>query len=403
MKFNYQARTKDGQTQSGVVEASSREAALSILQRYGVYVTFLEEEDVSSFILGRRIKIFERISRKDVVMFSRQLAIMSKSNVPLVEALSSLASQTKNQNFKEKIFAITEEIEGGVPLSQALARYPKIFSSFYVNMIKSGEASGKLSETLNYLADHSEREYEFYSKIIGALIYPAFVLLVFVVVLTLMIVFVIPQVTEVLGASGEELPLITKFVVGISDFFVAWWWLIFASLSVGVILTLRFSKTDQGQKFFDRLFLKLPLLGDFFKKIYLARIAENLTTLISGGLPIAQSLEITGEVVGNDVYKTIIARTRDGVRRGESISSLLLPHPEFFPPLFIQMVVVGERTGQLDSSLLNVVDFYQKEVERSLENLIGLLEPLMIIGLGVIVAGLVMAILIPIYQTLGGI
>ncbi|MBU0476415.1 type II secretion system F family protein, partial [Patescibacteria group bacterium] len=380
MKFNYQARTKDGQTQSGVVEASSREAALSILQRYGVYVTFLEEEDVSSFILGRRIKIFERISRKDVVMFSRQLAIMSKSNVPLVEALSSLASQTKNQNFKEKIFAITEEIEGGVPLSQALARYPKIFSSFYVNMIKSGEASGKLSETLNYLADHSEREYEFYSKIIGALIYPAFVLLVFVVVLTLMIVFVIPQVTEVLGASGEELPLITKFVVGISDFFVAWWWLIFASLSVGVILTLRFSKTDQGQKFFDRLFLKLPLLGDFFKKIYLARIAENLTTLISGGLPIAQSLEITGEVVGNDVYKTIIARTRDGVRRGESISSLLLPHPEFFPPLFIQMVVVGERTGQLDSSLLNVVDFYQKEVERSLENLIGLLEPLMIIG-----------------------
>ena len=396
MKFNYQARTQEGQIQTGVIEASSREAALLLLQKYGLYVTFLEVTKVSFY--AKKIEIFQRISNKDVVVFSRQLAIMFKSNVPVVEALQTLAEQTKNQNFKEKILKIAEKVEGGTPLSASLASEPKIFSPFYTNIVKSGEASGKLSETLGYLADHSEREYNFYSKVISAMIYPLFVFFVFLIILILMVVFVIPQLSQVLGETGQELPQLTRMVIAFSNFLRRWWW-VFILFFLGLgIFAFKFLRTKEGKKIVDKLFLKLPLLGEFFKKIYLSRLAENLSTLISSGLPIVRALEITGEIVGNDTYKTIILKTLDGVKKGEPMSLIFLRYPEFLPPLFIQMTVVGERTGQLDSALMNVVNFYQNDVERTLDSFISLLEPVMIIGLGVIVAGLVLSILLPIYR-----
>jgi len=396
MKFNYQARTQEGQIQTGVVEASSREAALTLLQKYGLYVTLLEVSKVPFY--AKRIEISQRISRKDVVVFSRQLAIMFKSNVPVVEALQTLSNQTKNQNFKEKILKISEKVEGGTSLSVSLSSYPKIFSPFYTNMVKSGEVSGKLSEVLGYLADHLEREYNFYSKAMGAMIYPVFVFFVFLTILTLMVVFVVPQLSQVLEATGKEVPRITKMAMGLSGFLKRWWW-VFILFFLGLgIFVFKFSRTKEGKKIVDKLSLKLPLLGEFFKKIYLSRLAENLSTLISSGLPIVRALEITGEIIGNDVYKTIILKTQEGVKRGEPMSSVLLRYQEFFPPLFIQMTVVGERTGQLGAALMNIVNFYQSDVERTLDSFVSLLEPILIIGLGVIVAGLVMAFLLPIYR-----
>ena len=396
MKFNYQARTQEGQIQTGAIEASSREAALSLLQKYGLYVTFLEVTKVSFY--AKKIEIFQRISNKDVVVFSRQLAIMFKSNVPVVEALQTLSEQTKNQNFKEKILKIAEKVEGGTPLSASLSSYPKIFSPFYTNIVKSGEASGKLSEVLGYLADHSEKEYNFYSKVISAMIYPLFVFFVFLIILILMVVFVIPQLSQVLGETGQELPQLTRMVIAFSNFLRRWWW-VFILFFLGLgIFAFKFLRTKEGKKIVDKLFLKLPLLGEFFKKIYLSRLAENLSTLISSGLPIVRALEITGEIVGNNTYKTIILKTLDGVKRGEPMSLIFLRYPEFFPPLFIQMTVVGERTGQLDSALMSIVNFYQNDVERTLDSFISLLEPILIIGLGVIVAGLVLSILLPIYR-----
>lgn len=396
MKFNYQARTQEGQIQTGVVEASSREAALTLLQKYGLYVTLLETAKVPFY--AKRIEISQRISRKDVVVFSRQLAIMFKSNVPVVEALQTLSNQTKNQNFKEKIIKISEKVEGGTSLSVSLSSYPKIFSPFYTNMVKSGEVSGKLSEVLGYLADHLEREYNFYSKAITAMIYPVFVFFVFLVILTLMVVFVVPQLSQVLEATGKEIPQITKIAMGLSSFLKRWWW-VFILFFLGLgIFVFKFSRTKEGKKIVDKLSLKLPLLGEFFKKIYLSRLAENLSTLISSGLPIVRALEITGEIIGNDVYKTIILKIQDGVKRGEPMSSILSRYQEFFPPLFIQMTVVGERTGQLGAALMNIVNFYQSDVERTLDSFVSLLEPILIIGLGVIVAGLVMAFLLPIYR-----
>lgn len=396
MKFNYQARTKTGEIQSGVVEASTKEAALTLLQKYGLYVTSLEAAKEPWFL--KKMRIFERITRKDLVLFSRQLAIMFQSNVPPVDTLQTLASQTKNPAFKEKIGKLAEEVEGGTPLSQALALYPALFSPFYISMTKSGEAVGRLPETLNHLADHLEREYHFRSRVIGAMIYPSLVLFVFLVVFVAMIFFIMPQLIEVLEATGQELPLITEIAIAITTFLRNWIFLIILVLFFSIIFIFWYYKTKKGRKFFDRFFLKLPFLGEFLKKIYLSRFAENLSTLISGGLPIAQALEITGEVIGNDLYQKIVFETRDRVRKGEAISSVLKRYPETISPLFIQLTVVGERTGKIGSSLMNIVDFYQKEIDRSLDSLLSLLEPLVIIFLGLLVGGLVGSILIPLYR-----
>ena len=396
MKFNYQARTKKGEIQAGVIEASSKEAAILLLQKYGLYITYLERTEVPFY--ARQVEIFKRVSRRDIVLFSRQLSIMFASKVSLVEALSTIASQTKNLEFREIILDLSQEVEGGNAFSKALSRHPQIFSSFYISMVKSGEEAGKLSESLAYLADHLEMEYHLISRIRGAMIYPSLVIMVASVVLLLMIFFVIPQLTKVFQESGQPLPIATQLVIGLSLFLRKWGFLFIGLLAVFVIFFFRYIKTLEGKKNFDKISLRLPLIGDLLKMVYLSRLAENLSTLISGGLPIAQALETTGEVVGNTVYKEIIFLTRDEVRKGEPISSVLRRYPEAFPPMFCQMTLVGEKTGTLEKTLLNVVDFYQKEVDMSIDNLLSILEPVLIIFLGVIVAGLMVSVLLPLYR-----
>ena len=396
MKFNYQTRTKKGEIRSGQVEASSREAAASFLQKHGLYVTFLEEAIPP--IYARRIKFFEKISQKDLVLFSRQLAIMFKSKVPLVESLRVLSQQTDNPDFKEKIMKISEEVEGGTALSKALENFPEAFSSFYIAMVKSGEVSGKLSEVLNYLADHLEREYHLTAKTKGALLYPSLIVFVVILVLLLMIFFVIPQLAEVLTTEKEALPWITMFVINSSAFVRDWGWALFIILVLFVAGFLKYYRTDRGQRFFDREFVKFPLLGPFFKMINVARFAENLSTLISGGLPIAQALETVGDIISNTAYKEVIFKMRDEVRKGVPISAVLSRNPDLFPPVFIQMVLVGEKTGTLDSTLMNIVDFYQKEIDRMIDNALSILEPVLILVLGLVVAGLMFSILMPLYK-----
>jgi len=396
MKFNYQTRTKKGEIRSGQVEASSREAAASFLQKHGLYVTFLEEAIPP--IYARRIKFFEKISQKDLVLFSRQLAIMFKSKVPLVESLRVLSQQTDNPDFKEKIMKISEEVEGGTALSNALENFPEVFSSFYIAMVKSGEVSGKLSEVLNYLADHLERKYHLTAKTKGALLYPSLIVFVVILVLLLMIFFVIPQLAEVLTTEKEALPWITMFVINSSTFVRDWGWALFIILVLFVAGFLKYYRTDRGQRFFDREFVKFPLLGPFFKMINVARFAENLSTLISGGLPIAQALETVGDIISNTAYKEVIFKMRDEVRKGVPISAVLSRNPDLFPPVFIQMVLVGEKTGTLDSTLMNIVDFYQKEIDRMIDNALSILEPVLILVLGLVVAGLMFSILMPLYK-----
>ena len=397
MKFTYQARTKKGEVQTGQVQASSKEAALNLLQRHGLVITFLEEAEEAPFYT-KKIRLFERISKKDIVNFSRQLSLMFKSRIPLLQALQALSEQTKNRSFMEKITAISQEVEGGTPFSQALSHYPKLFSSFYVSMIKAGEASGTLSESLEYLADHLEKEYFLSSKIKGAMIYPVLVLTVVVGVLIMMVYFVIPQLSTVFQSSQQELPLLTKAVLGFSAFARAWGWLLLVLFAGLIVFLLRYIKTPSGKLTWHRFLLRLPFIGSFLKIMYLSRFSENLSTLVKGGLPISQSLEITSEIVGNQVYKEAVLDIRNEVRKGERISKQLERYTDLFPPILVQMVIVGEKTGTLDQSLMNVVKFYQKEIDRNLDNLLSILEPVMVLFLGGIVALLMAAVLMPIYK-----
>lgn len=399
MKFSFQARTKEGELQTGLVEAPSKEAALVLLHKYGLYVTLLEEKTLPFY--AKKIALFQTSSKKDLVLFSRQLAVMVRSKVSLVESLETLASQIKKTEFREKTLKLMEDVEGGTAFSTALSHYPKLFSPLFVAMVKSGEASGKLSESLDYLANHLEREYELSSKIKGAMIYPVFILFIALIIVSLMVTFVLPQLTTILKESGQELPFLTNLVIGISDFLRERGLIFLLFFLAFLVFAFRYIKTQDGKKIFDRISLKIPLFGELFKKIYLSRLAENLSTLISAGLPIARALEITGDVVGNESYRNIILKTQAEVKKGESISSVLSAYPSAFPPVFSQMTLVGEKTGTLDSTLMNIVDFYQKEIDRSINSLLSLIEPILIVILGIAVAIFAIAVITPVYQMMG--
>jgi len=396
MKFDYQGRTQEGEIRVGKVEASSKEAAIVLLQKHGLYVTFLEKS-VSPFY-AKRIKIFGKISSKDLVVFSRQLAIMFRSKIPLVESLKTLSLQTSNAELREKILEISEEVEAGTSFSVALSRFPDVFSSFFIAMAKTGEVSGKLSETLDYLAGHLEREYYLSSKTKGAMIYPSLILAVVFIVLLIMNYFVIPQMAEILLTSEGPLPPVTKAVIQGSAFMRKWGFIPILILVLSVFLGYRYYLSEKGRKFFDKYILKLPLIGPFIKLSCLTRFAENLSTLIVGGLPISQALEVVADIVDNNSYKEVILKTRDKVGGGEPISSVLSQSPELFEPIFIQMVLVGEKTGTLEKTLMDLVAFYQREIDNNITNIINILEPALIVFLGAVVGGLILAILMPMYN-----
>ena len=398
MKFHYQARTKTGEIQVGIVEASNRDSAINLLRAAGLYITFLEEESPPFYT--KRIKIFEKVSKKEIVVFSRQLSILFASEIPLIEILQTLAKQTKNPLFREKILEISEKVEGGMPLSEAFNSFPEIFDSFYVNTVRAGEVSGKLSETFSYLADSLEKDYEFSSKIKGALIYPSFVLVIFSLVVTMMVFWILPQTAQTILESGLDVPMITKILLGLGDFLKKWGLFLLLFVVFGIFFIISYIKTKEGRTVFDHFILKIPFLGSVLKRIYLARFALNLSTLLSGGLPIVQSLEITAQVVGNDVYKKIILETAERVKRGERMSEFLEYYPESITPLFVQILAVGEKTGKLTSVLNNIVSFYQKEVEGAVESFARVLEPLLIIILGFVVGLLIFSIIFPLYQVI---
>jgi type IV pilus assembly protein PilC len=401
MKFNYQARTQQGEIQTGTIEAGNKESAIEILQRHDLVVVFLEE--VSAVPLyARSLKIFQKIKIKELTLFYRQLAILFESNVSPLDSLRILGEQIKNQVFKEVIYEIENNVKGGEPLSLAMGKHPKVFSPFYVNVVKSGEASGNLHEILKYLADHAEREYNLNSKVKGAFLYPAVIFSLFLVIGTLMIIFVVPQLTSMLTELGGTLPITTRLLIATSNFLRSWIWLV-VLIIIGLVVFLRkYAKTPRGRLFFDAAKLKIPIFKELFKEIYLARFAENLRTLLKGGVSILKALDITASVIGNKVYENIIIEARERVRVGETISSSFINHPKEISPLVIQMIGVGEKTAQIDNILEKVSSFYQQDVDRMAGNMTQLIEPIMILILGGGVGLLVASILMPIYNISSG-
>ncbi len=384
MKFSYKARTKEGKVQKGTIEAFSKKGALSILEKYGFYTTFLEETKRLSFF---QQDIFtKKVSLEDITIFTRQLSVMLKSAISPVEALRSQVSQVENQGFRENILKIAEMVETGSPLSLAFSTYPDIFDSFFINCVKSGEASGKVADSLDYLAKHLESEYNLRSKIRGAMIYPIVVIMGSIAVFGLVMFFIVPRMTSVLQGMSGELPASTKVIIFLSDFTKGGGWILIV-VFFGFLLSIpQYLKHSQkGKEFYDRVSLQMPLVGDFYKKVCLSRFSENLSVLITAGLPITQALKITRKIIGNSVYEEIIKNTEERVARGETISSVLSRYPKEIPTFLVQMVSTGENTGRLEYTLKNVVDFYKGDIERFVNNLTKIIEPVMIILLGIMV------------------
>lgn len=401
MKFSYRARTKEGKVQKGMIEAFSKKGALNVLEKYGFYVTFLEETKRLGFF--QKDILPKKVSLKDITIFTRQLSVMLKSAISPVEALRGQVSQAENQEFREKILKIAEMVETGTPLSQAFSAYPNIFDSFYINCVKSGEASGKVADSLSYLAEHLESEYNLKSKIKGAMIYPIVVIIASIAVFGLVMFFIVPRMTSVLQNMSGELPASTKVIIFLSDFIRGGGWILIVAFLGSLFLIPEYLKrSEDGRKFYDRASLKIPILGDFYKKVYLSRFSENLSVLIAAGLPITQALKITRKIIGNSVYEDILRNTEERVARGETISSVLERYPKEIPSFLVQMVSTGEQTGRLENTLKNVVDLYKGDIERFANNLTKIIEPVMIILLGIMVGILVISIFVPLYQLSSG-
>ncbi len=387
--------------QTGTVEAPTKDTAIETLHRYGLIILEIAEEKKGfGLSLGSELPFFNKVKSQDIVVFSRQLAVLFDAQVPLVQALKTLAEQSP-PTLKKIVVEIAGDVDSGTALSQSLEKFSKVFSFFYVSVVRAGEASGRLQEVLNYLADHEERAYDLNKKVKGALTYPIFIISSLVAVGAAMMIFVVPQLTSVLEESGQELPVLTKLIIALSDFLRGYWWLgilIIIGIVVGIMYAL---KTPAGQDYWDKIKLKLPIFGNIFKKIYLARFSENLSTLIKGGIPIIQSLTITADVVGNAVYKAIILKAREEVRRGSTINSVFASNASV-PPMVAQMIMIGEQTGRLDVLLNKVAVFFKKDVDNIMENLTSLIQPVLILILGGAAGVLVAAILLPIYNLSSG-
>lgn len=396
--FIYHARIRDGETRSGTIEAFSQEAALDILQRQGLIVVSLEEKRKSVF----DFRIGGGVSQKDVVLFSRQLATLFEAQIPVVEALGTLAAEASKPALKSAITRVAGDVTGGSSLSQAMAKHPQIFSSFYINLIRSGEETGKLQQIFTYLADYLERSYALTSKARNAMIYPSFVFLAFIGVIVVMLVVVIPRLVSIFEETGQELPFYTKIVIGASSLVQNWGIVIAVLLAVSGVGLWRWGRTPAGKNFFHRLQLHIPIFGNLYQKLYIARMTDNLRTMIIGGIPLLRALTITGDVVGNSVYRHALERSIESVKGGSTISAAFQGVKEI-PALVTQMIRIGETSGRLDFILGSVSKFYQREVDSLLDGLVSLVEPLLIIMLGLGVGVMVASVLVPLYNLAGSI
>jgi type IV pilus assembly protein PilC len=400
MKFKYQARTKEGLVQIGTIEASSRQRAVVLLQDKGLYITSLMMEEKKPFYV-KELAFFGGAKRKELVNFTRQLSLMVKSGVSLAEGLRSIALQSEKEIFRDSIFAIAEDVEGGIYFSEAIAKFPKIFSLFFVNMIKSGEASGKLSESLKYLADNLEKEYRLVLKIKGGMTYPAVILIAFSLIGLAMLFFVLPNFSQSIKDMNVQLPKITMSILSFGETLKIWWWLFLMMIFVFIIGIWRYAKTAEGKIAWDKISLRLPIVGGLVRKINIVRFSENLSTLIFAGVPITQALEVVSGVVTNKIYGDIVLHARDGVRRGETISSVLEQYPKSIPAMVVQMAKVGEKTGRLDESLSKISEFYEAEISTTIDSLVSIIEPILILFMGGLIVILMLSVFLPIYKNIG--
>jgi len=396
MLFNYDAVDQTGAEIKGSIDAISLDVAISSLQRRGLTIRTVDPAEKQSFF-ERDFAMFSRVSSKEVVVLSRQLSTLFEAQVSALRVFRLLAAESENVMLNKALTVIADDLQAGSSISKALAKHPKIFSDFYVNMVRSGEESGKLDEVFIFLADHLDRTYEVNSKAKNALIYPAFVVFTFITVMILMLTVVIPKISTILTDSGQEVPIYTQIVIGMSNFMVNYGLFIFIGAIVGVFFLYRFTQTNAGKLALDDLKLKVPFVRNLYQKLYLSRIADNMNTMLVSGIPMVRALELTANIVDNQVYKKILDGSTEAVKGGKAVSEALGDSKQI-PGIMIQMIKVGEESGELGKILKTLSAFYRREVINAVDTLVDLIEPIMIVALGLGVGFLLASVLIPIYN-----
>jgi type IV pilus assembly protein PilC len=399
-EFIYKAQTPEGKIVEGKIDAGSESQAISTLHGRGLVVISVESGAVG--MAKRDIsQYFQRISNKDIAIFTRQLATLVGAEVPLLESLKTMAKQTPKPHFAEIVGDVAREVEGGASLSQGLAQHSDVFSDFYVRLVQSGELTGKLSDTLNQLASFLEKSNSLISKIKSALSYPIFLLVALIIVMFVMMTTVMPQLLAILEESGiEDLPLSTDIIVAITGFVNAYILFIIVGLVIAIVGLVRWIGTPGGREWWDAIKVDVPRVGLIARAFYMARLSESLSTLVKVNIPILDALKATSELVGNVVYKEILLEAVENVRGGGSVSEVFSKYEEI-PPLVPSMLAIGEKSGKTDFMLDNLAKFYEEEADNAIASLTQIIEPALILILGVAVGVLVSAILLPIFSLVG--
>jgi len=353
-----------------------------------------------SSLLEKIRYFFDRAKEKELVTFFRELAILVEARVPLVRALNSIKNQKYSLAVVRMVAVLQKKVEGGEPLSDAFESFPQYFSPLYINVVRAGEASGRLEKVLNYLADNRERRYELRRKITGALIYPAVIMLSFLGVFVFLMVFVMPTLTKTLIDSGTKLPWTTKLIIGVSNFFTSHGILVSIIVVIAVFGIWYYYRTEEGRKQWDLIELKIPIFGALLRNMYMNRFADNLGLLLRESVPITKSLEITGNIMGNHVYKNVILECVKEVQKGKMISGALEKSP-YFPNVVPQILRVGEESGRTSDTLSKIAEYFSKEVDNMTQNMMALIEPILILFLGVGTAIIVASVIMPIYNMAG--
>jgi type IV pilus assembly protein PilC len=399
-KFDYQVRDRQGKMVTGQLEADSQAAVAAKLTSMGYSPVSIDAVKDTGLQMEIKIPGFsDRVGLKDLAIFSRQFATMINSGLSLIRALSILTEQTDNKKLAEVIGEVRSEVEAGQSLSSAMAVHDKVFPKLYIAMVRAGEAAGMLDTVLIRVANMYEADVKLRSKIKSAMTYPVIVFIMAIVLTAVMLVFIVPVFAQMFADLGGELPLLTRVLVLASNFLASWAGVVtFVLLPIGLwIAYKRIRSTEKGRYTLDVIKLRVPVFGPLFQKIALSRFARNLSTLMAAGVPILQALEITADTVNNGPISDAVRDVQGSVREGESINGPLSKH-DVFPPMVVQMIAVGEETGDVDGMLGKIADFYDTEIESTTESLTALMEPLMIGVIGGIVGGMVIALYMPMFK-----
>lgn len=397
MKYRYKAKTKTGEDQVGFVEAANRDAAVTILTTHDLFILSIEEVGGATW-LDRISGIFGGVKRKDLVIFTRQMATLLEARLPLTDVIKTLYEQTTHPELKDAVSQIREDIDSGLSLSQALDRLPGIFPPFFISMIRSAEVTGNLERVVGFLADYLEKESILLGKARAALIYPGIVVGLFVVVAFIMVTFVFPQIAPVFEQSGVELPFFTKFLIATGGFLSSWWpALLLLVVVIGIILV-DYLQTAEGHAFTDDLKIRLPIVRSIYLPLTITRFSNIAAMLLKSGVPMTQSMEIASQTIDNVLYQELLEGIAQEVRQGGHLATAFAQYPKYFPPLVSQMIAVGEATGQVDEIFVRISSFYGRESDSVVNNLVDLLQPVLMIGIGIMVGLLFSAILLPLYQ-----